>query len=260
MGSCLACQEIYTPCFLLMEPLSYVVSYLMSSIYMCIYVCIYIYTHVYERMLLVNTSAARSLSFTHSPDDFSFTPLWFWTLSFGPEQHRWNLRWLAPLRYNLNLDNRSSATWAKRGDKEAPEEWLTQDLATLKNVTEPGTLQRRWNLDGFDVWKEAKPRFKFARKAVEEHTNDLMQSVLGFLKRCEQCLLFSPGLHICCKRAWHEIHTWHVWWLNQCIACVSHRKIVISSQSGPCPYPRRNVDSGPAEWCFYGPNPLRSTS
>lgn len=157
-----------------------------AYVYICAHICTYIriYIYTYEMLsytrLLVNTPAARSLPFTHSPDVFSFTPLWFWTLSFGPGQHRWNLRWLAPLRYNLNLDNRSSATWAKRGDKEAPEEWLTQDLATLKNVTEPGNLQRRRNLDGFDVWKEAKPRFKFARKAVEEHTNDLMQRVLDY--------------------------------------------------------------------------------
>ena len=55
-----------------------------------IYICAYIYTHIYEILsytrLLVNTLAARSLPFTHSPDVFSFTPLWFWTLSFGPGQ------------------------------------------------------------------------------------------------------------------------------------------------------------------------------
>lgn len=60
--------------------------------YIFIYICAYIYkyTHIYEILsytrLLVNTPAARSLPFTHSPDVFSFTPLWFWTLSFGPGQ------------------------------------------------------------------------------------------------------------------------------------------------------------------------------
>lgn len=62
-------------------------------IYMCTYMYIYthIYIYTYEMLsytrLLVNTPAARSLPFTHSPDVFSFTPLWFWTLSFGPGQH-----------------------------------------------------------------------------------------------------------------------------------------------------------------------------